>query len=147
MNKEKPYAYIVTLLSSKERTTNVQDNIIPFLEKGQFEIYPAIDARTNELEHFCETHPEVNQISLTDIEDEDLRSRRALIYAFYMIIKDVQNKERNNFIFFEDETVLLPMFYEAFEGQGWRQRQPSRRYAEKNGHSGQNSTGSLNAVV
>lgn len=125
MKNENPYAYILTLLSSSERRTNVHDNIIPYLEQGRFEIYPAIDARTNELEFFREKHPEVNRISLTDPEDGDLRTRMALIYGFSRILEDVRSKNRNNFIFFEDDAVLLPMFYDNLQKaleqtpQGW----------------------------
>ena len=66
--KANPYSYILTLHSSGERRTNVNANIVPFLEKGDFEIYPAIDAKTNELELFCEKHPGVKRYSLLILE-------------------------------------------------------------------------------
>lgn len=109
--KNNPYSYILTLNSSEERRTNVNANIVPFLKKGDFEIYPAIDARTNELDLFCEKHPGVKRIQLTDLGAEDIRTRMALIYAFCMILEDAQDKNRSSFIFFEDDAVLLPMFY------------------------------------
>lgn len=112
MKRENPYAYVLTLLSSKERRTNVSDNIIPYLEPGRFEIFPAVDARTNELELFREKHPDVQRIRFMDPEDDDLRTRKALIYALYTILVDVRNRGRDNFIFFEDDAVLLPMFYD-----------------------------------
>jgi len=125
MRKENPYAFILTLLSSKERRSNVNTNIIPYLEQGRFEIYPGIDARTNELELFRKSHPDVKRIRFLDPQDEDLRTRKALIYAFYTILKKVQSRKLNNFIFFEDDAVLLPMFYDnlrtaiAQTPQGW----------------------------
>lgn len=125
MLRENPYAYILNLLSSEERRTNVNDNIIPYLQQGRFEIYPAIDARTDELELFREKHPEVKRIRFIDPEDEDLRTRKALLYAFYIILEDARSKNRDNFIFFEDDAVLSPTFYDNLQKatdqtpQGW----------------------------
>jgi len=111
MEIETPHAYILTLFSSEERTNNVSKNIIPYLAKDKYEIYPAIDARTKELELLVEKYPKLKKIKLTDPEDDDLRNRKALIYAFSMILDDVKIREKAKFIFFEDDAVLLPMFY------------------------------------
>ncbi len=98
---------IICLKSDKKRVDNVNNNIIPYLDK--YNIFEAIDGQKPELYQFIKD----NEIKITNnYQYVSLKGQIACSCSHYSIWKEIVANEISNMIIIEDDAVLSNNFNE-----------------------------------